>query len=213
MRSPPPPNPAIATHHPHQSCVFFPQLTRGAVVKMFGKKTTKEMEEIEAAGDEQHSQVQRLVLEAVRLFRARGYNGTVNFSHTIAHFTESASVKVDGPAIGEPAPWELADAAATPTSRKDAKAKAMTEAVAAAKQVAEDGRSGMVFTTLLMRLERRAKSWQSLSGAEGLDPSLSSSAHIGFAMPGECALQHAPFLRHLARVHADPTPANTASLP
>merc|ERR1711869_193600 len=82
----------------------FGDLTRGVVVKVFGKKA--EEAEIEAAGDAQYSQVQRLVREAVRLYRARGYVGSVNFSHTVAHFTESVSMRVDGPPPSATMPWE-----------------------------------------------------------------------------------------------------------
>ena len=46
-----------------------------------------------------------------------------------------------------------------------------------------EGRAGLVFATLLSRLERRARSWQAFSGDEGLDPNLTQSAQIGFAIP------------------------------
>ena len=32
-------------------------------------------------------------------------------------------------------------------------------------------------------MPRRASAWQAMSGLEGVDPSLTSSAHIGFALP------------------------------
>ena len=152
------------------SSYVFGDLTRGAIVKLRGQKSVEET--IEAEGDAQHTQVQRLIKEAVKLYRARGLSGSVNFSHTIAHFTESASVRVDGPAAEKGAPL---------FNPKD---KAAVKAAADAHRlVSEDGKAGVVFTTLLSRLERRAKSWQALAGDEDLDPSLSSSAHIGFAVP------------------------------
>lgn len=104
--------------------------------------------------------------EAVRLFRLRGYTGTVHMSHTVAYFTESVNVRVDGPAEGETPEWQSAAAEAE-----------------AARLIAEDGRAGLVFATLLARLERRAKSWAALSGEDKLDPNLTSSAQIGFALP------------------------------
>lgn len=144
----------------------FGDLTRGVAVKIFGGKAHDDTE-IEAAGDAAHTQVQRLALEAVRLFRLRGYVGTINMSHTVAYFTESVSVKVEADdSVGRLSPTAAAEAEA-----------------AAAAQVAEDGKAGKVFSTLVSRLERRALSWKAVSGMEGLDPNLTSSAQIGFALP------------------------------
>jgi len=140
----------------------FGDLTRGVVVRLFGKNTEEEVA-IEMAGDEQHTQVQRLVQQAVRLYRARGYTGTINMSHHVAYFTESASVSVK------------ADEGVLPSAADAAEAKMRVDA--------EGGQAGIVFSTLLARLERRAQSWQALSGMEGLDPNLTSSAQIGFALP------------------------------
>ena len=148
----------------------FGDLTRGVVVRMWGgSKPTEEEAAIEAAGDEQYTHVQMLVRDAVRIFRARGYTGTINMSHTVAHFTESCMLRVEGPKDGV-APWESATAGCDAASRADS-------------AMDEHGRSGAVFNTLLMRLERRARSWHVMSGDEGLDPSLTSSAHVGFALP------------------------------
>jgi len=142
----------------------FGDLTRGVVVRLFGtKEKTEEEVAVEAAGDEQHTQVQKLVQQAVRLYRARGYTGTINMSHHVAYFTESASVAVK------------ADDGALPSAAEAADAKLRIDA--------DDTRAGMVFSTLLARLERRAQSWQAVSGMEGLDPNLTSSAQIGFALP------------------------------
>jgi len=146
----------------------FGDLTRGVVCRLYGS-TPAEIEEtkaIEAAGDEQYTQVQKLVSEAVKIFRARGYNGSINMSHSVAYFTETCSVKVDPP---ETLPWLGSDA----TSSEAQKLAAM----------AENGKAGRVFATLLARLERRALSWQAMNAVEGLDPSLTSSAQIGFRMP------------------------------
>jgi len=156
----------------------FGDVTRGAYAYVFGSgKADKELEKIEAkleaAGDEQHTQVQRLVREAVRLYRARGYVGTINMSHTVAYFTESVSVSVAKPEV---APWEVEGA--------EAKAAAADEADAAEARMASDGsKAGVIFATLLARLERRAKSWKALSGGEGLDPNLTSSGTVGFRVP------------------------------
>jgi len=142
----------------------FGDLTRGAVVKLFGNgKKTEEEAAIEVAGDEQHTQVQRLVQQAVRLYRARGYTGTINMSHHVAYFTESASVSVK------------AEDGAVPSAADAAEAKLRFDT--------DGGQAGVVFSTLLARLERRAQSWQAVSGMEGLDPNLTSSAQIGFALP------------------------------
>lgn len=146
----------------------FGDLTRGGIRNFYGTKTAAEVEEdkaIEAASDEQYTQVQKLVREAVKVFRARGYNGSINMSHTVAYFNESCSVKVDA---SEDAPWL--------TGCDEGSATSMDA-------VTEQGKAGRVFTTLLTRLERRALAWESMSGNEGLDPSLTSAAQIGFAIP------------------------------
>lgn len=144
----------------------FGDLTRGVCVKVahaLGKADGEA--DVEAEGDAQHTQVQRLVREAIKLYRARGYTGTINMSHTVAYFNESVSVSVR-PSEGDGAPWEAhgADAAST-------------------EKIVSEGRAGLVFATLLSRLERRARSWQAFSGDEGLDPNLTQSAQIGFAIP------------------------------
>jgi len=178
----------------------FGDLSRGAIVRIFGKTERTEDHDAEAAGDAQHTQVQKLVREAVRLYRARGYCGSINMAQTVAYFNESVSVRVDGPAAGEPMPWEKPrrkskrSAAAKQTADELAAAVA-EEAVALALSdassddagdvgaMSKHGQAGYVFTTLLARLERRAKSWEAIAGDEKLDPSLTQSAHIGFAIP------------------------------
>lgn len=150
----------------------FGDLTRGVVRYARGSSwataateaEVKEEKRLEAVADEQYTHVQVLVKEALRLYRARGYNGTINMSQNVAYFTESTSVTVAPPAGGIP-PWAAAD---------------KFDATAA---FASDSRAGRVFATLLSRLERRARSWEAMSGVEGLDPNLTSSAHIGFAVP------------------------------
>ena len=175
----------------------FGDLSRGAIVRVFGKAEGGATDDVaaEAEGDARHTQVQRLVREAVRLYRARGYDGSVNMSHTVAYFNESVSVKVDGPAAGESAPWEkpykseeeAEELAANMTNAAISSALNEEPVVhaseAAAAQIAKEGHAGLVFNTLLARLERRAQSWQALSGVEGLDPMLTQSAQIGFAIP------------------------------
>ena len=176
----------------------FGDLSRGAIVRVFGKAEGGATDDVaaEAEGDARHTQVQRLVREAVRLYRARGYDGSVNMSHTVAYFNESVSVKVDG---SESAPWEKShkggkeeEEAAEELAMNmtnEAISSALNEepvvhaSEAAAAQIAKEGHAGLVFNTLLARLERRAQSWQALSGVEGLDPMLTQSAQIGFAIP------------------------------
>ena len=51
------------------------------------------------------------------------------------------------------------------------------------KSYLENSAAGSVFATLLSRLERRAEGWPLLAGMDGVDPMLSSSAQIGFALP------------------------------
>jgi hypothetical protein len=143
----------------------FGDLTRGVAVKLFGSSPPHDDDAIELAGDTAHTQVQRLVLQAVRLFRLRGYVGTVNMSHTVAYFTESVSVRVE------------ADGRLSPTADTNA------EEADIARLIAEDAKAGPIFATLLSRLQRRAQSWRVLVGSEGLDPNLTSSAQVGFALP------------------------------
>lgn len=182
----------------------FGDLTRGMAVRVFGKGEA----DVEAEGDARQTQVQRLVSEAIKLYRARGYSGSINMAHTVAYFNESVSLKVDGPSADAPAPWELpggdekaeGDGDETPADVTDDELAealthhAITEALgetvnpmhasqAAVAQLGKEGQAGLVFATLLARLQRRAKSWQALKGFEGLDPSLTQSAQIGFALP------------------------------
>ncbi|KOO25495.1 hypothetical protein Ctob_002804 [Chrysochromulina tobinii] len=145
----------------------FGDLTRGVVVRLRGGPKTTEEQAAEAEADQQYSHVQVLVRDAVRIFRARGYTGTINMSQNVAYFTESCSVRVDGP--------KLADALACVSD--------VLSAEEASNTMGEHGRAGKVFATLLARLERRACAWQALAGGEDLDPMLTSSAHIGFALP------------------------------
>ena len=151
----------------------FGDVTRGVIMKMFGKKTAAEEREearIEAAADEQYTHVQRLIKEAIGVYRARGYQGTISVSQSVAYFSESASISVTGPKESE-LPWDKAD-----TGKRSS-----DEALTA--MAAESSRAGRVFSTLLARLERRAASWQAMSGTESLDPSLTSSAQIGAHRP------------------------------
>lgn len=150
----------------------FGDLTRGVCVKIFGKTD----DETEAAGDAQHTQVQKLLREAVKVYRARGYSGTINLSHTVAYFNESVSCSVK-PLSGDLAPWEVEENADEAQEEGSEKGDGSTD------KIAEEGQAGLVFTTLLARLERRAKAWAAFSGVEGLDPNISQSATIGFALP------------------------------
>jgi len=153
----------------------FGDVTRGVVARVWGtgKETVDEAAEaakIEADADEKHSHIQLLIREAVRLYRARGYCGTINMSSTVAYFTESVSVSVKKP---EMPPWE----ANSGSDAEDATAASVKHLAAA------NGKAGLVFKTLLSRLERRAKSWQAFAGVEGLDPNLTSSGQIGMRVP------------------------------
>jgi len=116
--------------------------------------------------DERFDKVERLVRDAVVLYRARGYNGTISISQRVGVFTESASVSISE----SDAPTAASNVDAPAGEADDTKRKA-------------NAKAGRVFHTLFSRLERRAIVWQRLSGVEGLDPMLSESAQIGFAMP------------------------------
>jgi hypothetical protein len=189
----------------------FGDLSRGVIVRVFGQNEAESADAAaEAQGDAQHSQVQRLVKEAVRVYRARGYTGSINMAQTVAYFNESVSVTLKGPEAGEPLPWQKADG----TDKKvevekvevepadfpnDELAAAVAEeaismalsaedengvdADASVAAIAKEGQAGLVFTTLLARLERRAKSWQAMSNDAGLDPMLTQAAQIGFQVP------------------------------
>ena len=121
-------------------------------------------------GDEQYSQAERIIRDAVALYRARGYVGTITISHKVGIFTETCSLSV----------------------RSDAIPPASKEGGTASK--VEDSRAGRAFETLLARLERRAMSWDTMGShavgseedadpMEGIDPVLGASASLGFAMP------------------------------
>lgn len=150
----------------------FGDLTRGVVRGVFGRKATpselEEEAEAEAAGDSQYGQIQTMVDQMVRLFRARGYSGTINLSQNVAYFSETCSVRVDPPDVP---PWERDGASAN------------VAAAASDAALVQSGKAGRVFCTLLNRLQRRAAAWQALSHDAGLDPSLTAAAQIGFAVP------------------------------
>jgi len=163
----------------------FGDVTRGVCHKVFGG--TKAEAEAESQGDEQFTHVQILLKEAIKIYQARGYAGTISLSQTVAYFSESASMAIKAP---NHAPWEGGGdegggaASATPASDSSSEAEAAAPHDGSTDKIAaEGGRAGVVFATLLSRLERRARSWQAFSGVEGLDPNLSQSAQIGFALP------------------------------
>lgn len=147
----------------------FGDLTRGVCVKIWGKTDA----ETEAAGDAQNTQVQKLLREAVKVYRARGYTGTISLSHTVAYFNESVSCAVK-PLTGDLAPWEV-------TSQDAEEEEASDDG--STDKIADEGKAGLVFATLLARLERRAQSWAAYSRMDGVDPNISQSAQIGFALP------------------------------
>ena len=121
-----------------------------------------EVDEAQAPAPEdeaRYDRVQRLVRDAVAIYRARGYGGTITVSQKVGIFTEACTLRVEPPAS---APW---------TSPCDDKAAATT----AANPESRDAKAGRVFQTLFARLERRAQAWQKLSGVEGLDPLLQAS--------------------------------------
>ena len=145
----------------------FGDISRGVCVKIFGKGVeTDHAAELE--GDAQNTQVQKLLREAIKVYRARGYAGTINLSHTVAYFNESTSCSIKAPDV---APWEAA---------KDPEAEGDTDSHdGSTDRMAEEGSSmAIVFTTLVSRLERRAKSWQAFNNMEGLDPNISQSAQV-----------------------------------
>ena len=121
-----------------------------------------EVDEAQAPAPEdeaRYDRVQRLVRDAVAIYRARGYGGTITVSQKVGIFTEACTLRVEPPAS---APW---------TSPCDGTAAATT----AANPESRDAKAGRVFQTLFARLERRAQAWQKLSGVEGLDRLLQAS--------------------------------------
>ena len=128
----------------------------------------EEKTKADAEADEKTTQVQRLVRDAVLLYRARGYQGTISMTHTVGYFTESCRVVVcKRDPEAERSWWSRAP---VPTTTPGDGTKA-----------------GRVFETLLARLEKRAQKWQAieeaLSGLEDINPDLSAAAQIGFAVP------------------------------
>lgn len=157
---------------------YFGDLYNGVVRRWTG---SGEGEEFDAAGEldkqialhqkteaaeARMDRVETLVRDAVVLYRARGYKGTITISQRVGVFTESASIDVKPPAEDE--------AGASPPPSAPPAAGAAAEG---------DSRAGRAFETLFARLEKRAVNWGRLSGVEGLDPLLSESAQIGFAVP------------------------------
>jgi len=178
----------------------FGDVSRGVIARFGGSGGKTDDAVAEKEGDEQHTQVQKLVRDAVRLYRARGYNGSINMGQTVAYFNESVSVKVDGPGAGEALPWEkdgegecssdelaaavTEEAIALALSEDSHKERAAAAAAASSTDaMCKQGQANLVFATLLARLERRAQSWRALNGEQGLDANLTQSAQIGFAIP------------------------------
>lgn len=135
----------------------FGDISRGITRRVFGGADAVE-ESDEKHGDEKFSQVQRLVRDAVVAYKSRGYGGTITISQRVGLFTESCSIGVTA-----------AKTLAPPTDE--------------AEVHSVSGDIPRVFATLFSRLERRAANWEALSGVEGLDPTLATSATIGFALP------------------------------
>lgn len=136
----------------------FGDISRGITRRVFGGADAVE-ESDEKHGDEKFSQVQRLVRDAVVAYKSRGYGGTITISQRVGLFTESCSIGVTA-------------------------AKTLTPPTTDENEVHSDSDDiPRVFATLFSRLERRAANWEALSGVEGLDPTLATSATIGFALP------------------------------
>jgi len=107
------------------------------------------------AEQEHYSQAEQMIRDAVALYRARGYHGTIVISTKFGIYTETCSIGVQGQV-------SPSTDAGTPSSKAD------------------DTKAGRMFEALLARLEKRALSWDSMCG---VDPVLSASATVGFAMP------------------------------
>lgn len=89
----------------------FGDITRGIYSRLtagFASSDPAQAAVIEADAEEKATQVQRLVRDAVILFRARGYEGSISMTHTVGYFTESARVSVTAPKEApEPSRWLL----------------------------------------------------------------------------------------------------------
>ena len=149
----------------------FGDITRGVAIKVFGsrKEQVEAEADAEAEGDENWTKVQRLMRDAVLLFRARGYEGYITMSYSVLYFTESINVRVTAPSSGL-APWEQ-------EGGKDAHAEAPAG-------LGASGAAGRAFDTLLARLSHRAANWDpATKGMGDIDPMLGANASIGFAVP------------------------------
>jgi hypothetical protein len=152
-------------------------MTRGIYSRLtagYASSDPKQAERIEVDAEEKATQVQRLVRDAVILFRSRGYEGNIAMTHTVGYFTESCRVAVT--ALKE-----------EPEQRSRLAGLWGRTPPKPTMKPGDGTRAGRVFETLLHRLERRAEKWAAaedeLQGMEDLDPDLSASAQIGFAMP------------------------------
>lgn len=133
----------------------------GAKEALAGGPVCSDREDGGEADREKYTVVQRLVHDAVAVYKARGYAGTISVSSTIAFFNESVSVRLDGSG------WQD-----RPLSDADE-----------VRALDLDSRVGRLFTRLLQRLEHRASSWATASVDDDFDVLLGASASLGLAVP------------------------------
>ena len=138
------------THGPES--YVFGDISRGIYTRVFGESPAHD----EEAAEEKATQVQRLVRDAVLIYRARGYAGAITMTHTVGYFTETCTARV--PAA--PADGSSGGLLGGIFSRR----------AAPASIGGEGSKAGRVFDTLISRLERRAQKWreaeEELAGVE-----------------------------------------------
>ena len=115
-------------------------------------------EKEEEDGDVSYTHLQNLLRQAIAVYKHRGYIGTITISHTVAYFTESCSVNIN--------------------KENKIDTYEYTEELKI-----HDTTGGRIFDTLVSRLEKRADSWDQYINKKDIDPSLTSSAQVGFKAP------------------------------
>ncbi len=120
---------------------------------VFARCFSSQSEEMEKNGDISYSQLQMILYQAIHIYKKRGYIGTISMSHTVGYFTESCTVDIS---------------------------KCLDHSC---KVNISDTKISRIFETLVQRLEKRAKGWDNYIDGIDFDPSLTSSAQIGFRTP------------------------------
>ena len=109
----------------------------------------------ETDGDLSYSQLQMLIYQAIHIYKMRGYIGSISMSHSVGYFTESCTVDVEK------------------CSEHNVKHHKLNVA----------SKASHLFFTLVQRLEKRAEGWDNYIDGVDLNPSLTTSAQIGFKAP------------------------------